>query len=565
MGNPEIYLSENNHPARSSRTVRAITTAVLLTAACGYFFGTGIDLNYPQAPGSIGYQEGNFTWTKCYDNYDCSTLEVPIDYHDPQSAKFNLSIIRMKATKQPSQGPLFVNPGGPGGSGVDLVRHAGDVISKSVGGHYDIIGFDPRGVARSNPIRCFEDGTESKFFLANRGFYLNPGDNPANFAIVLEAYSKQCIRKNPEFLAYVSTAFVARDIDALRDAFGQEVTNYWGFSYGTFLGATYVNMFPDRVGRVLLDGVTDPTTFSGELVEWISTSLIHTEDGLDKFGASCEVAGPEKCALAHPDKALAFDGEHYVAPTIRQFLKHMANHPMLAEGSPDVILQTDAAALIFAAMYVVKDWPPVAEAFAQAIFKSETNGFMKWKKDRQEGRCPLVEEYTLDAMPILCIDGHHKYHQNLTSYLEGVDKASKEVSPLAAPLWGSLFAQCLYWKVEAAERFAGPWNHELKNKIMVIGVTGDPVTPVESAQKLERIMDGNSVFHQHHGWGHCSLGQPSKCTSDIIHNYFTNGVLPEKGSQCPMESVPFESTVEVFDNGLSTNDYARLADALHRF
>jgi hypothetical protein len=246
-------------------------------------------------------------------------------------------------------------------------------------------------------------------------------------------------------------------------------------------------------------------------------------------------------------------------------LKHMANHPMLAEGSPDVILQTDAAALIFAAMYVVKDWPPVAEAFAQAIFKSETNGFMKWKKDRQEGRCPLVEEYTLDAMPILCIDGHHKYHQNLTSYLEGVDKASKEVSPLAAPLWGSLFAQCLYWKVEAAERFAGPWNHELKNKIMVIGVTGDPVTPVESAQKLERIMDGNSVFHQHHGWGHCSLGQPSKCTSDIIHNYFTNGVLPEKGSQCPMESVPFESTVEVFDNGLSTNDYARLADALHRF
>lgn len=565
MGTQEIYLSENSSPARSGRTIRAITTALLLTAACGYFFGSGIDLSTPEVPGAIGYKEGNFTWTKCYDNFDCSTLEVPIDYHNEHSAKFNLSLIRMKATEEPYYGPLFVNPGGPGGSGVDLVQRAGDVISKSVGGHYDIIGFDPRGVANSNPIRCFEDGTESKFFLANRGFYLNPGDNPANFAIVLEAYSNQCIRKNPEFLPYVSTAFVARDIDALRDAFGQELTNYWGFSYGTFLGATYVNMFPDRVGRVLLDGVTDPTTFSGEIVDWITTSLIHTEDGLDKFGASCEEAGPEKCALAHPDKALAFDGKHYVAPTIRAFLEHMAYHPLLVEGSPDVILQTDAAALIFAATYRVHDWPPVAEAFAQAIYKSEGNGFMKWKKQRQAERCPLVEEYTLDAMPILCIDGHHDDHKNLTSYLEGVDKATKNVSPLAAPLWGSLFAQCLYWKVKAAERFAGPWNHDLKNKVMLIGVTGDPVTPVESAEKLEHLMEGNSVFHKHQGWGHCSLGQPSKCTTKVIHNYFAKGVIPEKGSECPMETVPFETAFDTFNNGVSADDYARLANALKGF
>ena len=89
---------------------------------------------------------------------------------------------------------------------------------------------------------------------------------------------------------------MARDLDALREAFGQELINYWGFSYGTFLGATYVNMFPERVGRVLLDGVTDPSTFSGELISFIAGNLIHTENGIDEFGASCEAAGPEKCA-----------------------------------------------------------------------------------------------------------------------------------------------------------------------------------------------------------------------------------------------------------------------------
>jgi pimeloyl-ACP methyl ester carboxylesterase len=494
-------------------------------------------------------------------------LTVPIDYSNSSSAKFDLALIRLKATQAVSKGPLFVNPGGPGGSGVGLVLRAGEILSKHVDGYYDIIGFDPRGIGESNTIRCFDDGTESKFFLANRRPFLNPGDNVANHAAFLEALSKQCIAKNKDFLPFVSTASVARDIDSLRDAFGQELTNYWGFSYGTFLGATYVNMFPDRVGRVILDGVTDPTTFSGELINWINTSLIHTEDGIDEFGASCEAAGPEKCALANPDKALAFDGQHYVAPTIRKYLTHLINNPLLLKNmsTPGVVLQTDAASALFTALYKVSTWPLVAKAFAASIEAANGNAFYEFIVEKENERCPLVEQYSLTFVPVLCIDGTHNDQPDLNSFIKGVEDANK-VSPLAAPLWGYPMAQCLYWDVKPSERFAGPWNHKTKNKVLLIGATGDPVTPVESAAKLEDLMEGSGVFHKHHGWGHCSLGQPSKCTTKVIRDYFVDGIVPEKGSACDMEDQPFEPTPSLqilSDNGLSRQDLSDLAHAVH--
>ncbi|KAG2176756.1 hypothetical protein INT44_007420 [Umbelopsis vinacea] len=547
------------------RTVRSILSAVVLTCSCAYFFATSINVDTTPSP-VVGYKEGNFTWKKCHDKFECSTLTVPIDYSDSHSATFDLALIRLKATQDTSMGPLFVNPGGPGGSGVDMVRLAGDILSKSVDGFYDIVGFDPRGIGASNTIRCFQDGTESKFFLANKSPILSPGDNPANHAAWLKAQANQCIAKNKDFLPFVSTAAVARDIDSLREAFGQELTNYWGFSYGTFLGATYVNMFPDRVGRVILDGVTDPTTFSGELVNWIKTSLIHTEDGIDEFGASCEAAGPEKCPLAHPDKALAFDGQHYVAPTLRYYLNHLINNPLLLSNqsaAPGIVVQGDIANAFFLSLYKVANWPKIAAAFAQAIDYSIGDKLHNYLAETENERCPLVEDYTMSFIPVLCIDGTHADQPDLESYMKGLDDASK-VAPLAATLWGTSMMQCIYWDVKPAERYVGPWNQTTKNKVLLIGATGDPVTPVESAAKLELLMEGNGVFHKHHGWGHCSLGQPSKCTIKVIRDYMVDGKVPQKGSECAMEDQPFEPSLQTYgDNGLSYQDLSLLADAVH--
>lgn len=437
--------------------------------------------------------------------------------------------------------------GGPGGSGVDFVRGFSGSISQLVDGRYDIVGFDPRGTGRSNTIRCFKDGADNQLFSANLRFSLGPGENAANFAIAHEALVNKCLGKNKDFLPYVSTAAVARDIDSLREAFGQELTNYFGLSYGTYLGATYGNMFPDRVGRVVLDGVIDPTTYTGDIIEWITTSITHTEEGFEKFGSACEAAGAEKCALAHPDKALAHNDEHYVTPTVRKFLENLTNHPVLASNQSiqAYVTQSDVANVIFQGLYYPNQWATIAQGLADAIYHGDGNTLANLTIQNQQtmpgdhgSQCPSEETYSLGPDPVLCIDGNHDKHPDLESWMRGVDDARK-VSPLAGPIFVTSSIDCLYWNVTAAERYTGPWNQQTKNKVLIIGTTGDPVTPIENAEKLEKLMEGNGVFFKHEGWGHTSVTQPSNCTRAAIAKYFFNGTLPENGSGCPVEVEPF--------------------------
>jgi hypothetical protein len=179
----------------------------------------------------------------------------------------------------------------------------------------------------------------------------------------------------------------------------------------------------------------------------------------------------------------------------------------------------------------------------------------------EDDRCPATETYSLSFTPVVCIDGHHNDHKDVKSWMKGVRKAAL-VSPLAGPVWGTETMSCLYWNVTAAERYAGPWNHRTKNKVLIIGGTGDPVTPVESAEHLEQLMEGSGVFLKHEGWGHSSLGQPSKCTTTAILEYFENGTLPAKGASCQASVEPFETTDIQFGEGISYADMKQLAYAL---
>jgi pimeloyl-ACP methyl ester carboxylesterase len=490
---------------------------------------------------------------------------VPVDWHNPDSTRFKLALVKFKATQKVSKGALFVNPGGPGGSGIDFVKRVGDVISKMVDGHYDVIGFDPRGVGDSNTIRCFEDGIESKMFMANRPVGLGRGDNVANFAAVQEAFVNQCIRKNKDFLPYVSTASVARDLDALRDAFGEDVTNYIGFSYGTFIGAVYVNMFPDRVGRFMVDGCLDPSSYSGDNLKLVASSLRHTEDGVDALGSLCEAAGPEKCALARKSENSP-SGDSYVANTIRQFVTNLVDKPLLATNQSVITVMTelDATGVLFSATYNTAAWPQVVANIDEAIRSGRGDAIVDAYMKRDKDLCPLIEPYLAAQSPIMCLDGHHDVYQNLTSWMQGIDEAVN-VSPTAGLLMGSYMMRCLYWNVTASERYTGPWNRTTKNKVLIVGATGDPVTPVESAARLEELMEGNGVFHKHHGWGHCSLGQPSQCTLQVIKKYFVDGEIPQKGSSCPFEYNPFDPPTAFTEGDLSYEDIGRAAYAIAPF
>lgn len=256
----------------------------------------------------------------------------------------------------------------------------------------------------------------------------------------------------------------------------------------------------------------------------------------------------------------------YVAAVFRDFLDDLITQSLLAKNQsiPSFVTYVDAASALFSTLYGTSSWPAFADAFAQAIYDHDANAIVNAFSQKQTDLCPLVETYQLDYAPVLCLDSHLNDHQDLHSWMEGVGEAAR-ISPVAGPIFGTAMMRCLYWDVKAAERYTGPWNTSTKNKVLLVGATGDPVTPVENAQKLEQLMEGNGVFLKHEGWGHCSLGQPNQCTLQVIRKYFVEGVIPEKGTSCAAEYNPFDPPANLAEGEVSYEDIAQAASLVKGF
>jgi pimeloyl-ACP methyl ester carboxylesterase len=212
---------------------------------------------HPKYPNNLqDYYAQELKWKTCYQDYKCTDLLVPIDYTNLETGTFRISVLKYEALGTNKIGSLIVNPGGPGSSGVDYAYAAEYIFSPAILDRYDIVGFDPRGVSRSAPIRCLND----EELDANNNSDSKP-DNEKEFQQILietKKYVEICKDKN-KYLASYGTANVARDMDILREAVGDKQLNYMGKSYGTYLGTLYAQFFPDKVGRVVLDGAVDST------------------------------------------------------------------------------------------------------------------------------------------------------------------------------------------------------------------------------------------------------------------------------------------------------------------
>ena len=202
------------------------------------------------------YERQKLDWSECYDYFECAELRVPIDYDDISVGTFRLSVLRAAALDQERRkGSIIVNPGGPGGSGVDYAYSAEYIFSPDITARYDIVGFDPRGVAGSEPIYCFSDEELDENLSADP-----KPDNATELAETLEeakSYAEKCL-ENTDYLEHFTTIATARDMDILRAALGEEKLNYVGKSYGTYLGTLYAELFSKNVGRFVLDGAVDP-------------------------------------------------------------------------------------------------------------------------------------------------------------------------------------------------------------------------------------------------------------------------------------------------------------------
>ncbi|KAJ3114385.1 hypothetical protein HDU96_002141 [Phlyctochytrium bullatum] len=501
-------------------------------------------------------------------DHECATLLVPLNHlNKTDDRKIPLSLIRYKAQKSPRLGSILVNPGGPGGSGVDMARYGGESLSRLTGGQYDIVGFDPRGISRSKPVICFPNPAEHAAFerlVSNLDVPGAPGAKISlnEYAAYLNVFGRSCKKQSGEYVNYISTAFTARDMDLIREAVGDELINYWGFSYGTYLGMTYANMFPNKVGRYIIDGVTDPETFAGSYADWARGSVIHLDEVYEKFGSICESVGPVRCPLAalaqnatlrqkyHVDSTKKKrKGAGAVATLVSNFVLNLAEDPLPAPEAviPGVLTYNSAQGVLFQLTYSPLSWGVVAKALADTIGSGRGEPLLNLvltaggRMDPQESFCPATDTSGSTGFPsVKCSDGEDESAVSLDAW-GALAEEMQGISYISGRIWTSLGFPCKYWPSRPVERFAGPWKHKMKNKIFILANTLDPVTPLESAQKVFDILGTeNSVLLIQDGLGHCSLSHPSLCTMLAIERLFTHGELPKEDvKKCTSDYVLF--------------------------
>jgi pimeloyl-ACP methyl ester carboxylesterase len=519
-----------SRPSALARAISAAAAVLVVAAGCT----VPEDSVQPKAPtGTVEatkaptqelsrYYSQKLSWTKCGGTKECADLTVPLDYTKPGGDDITIKVLRVKARNQGKRlGSLVVNPGGPGASGVDYAAAADGIVSTQLRRYYDVVGFDPRGVDRSAPIDCLDDRGLDAFL----GYDPTPDDaaEEQGFLGEAKAMASGCEARSPELLPHVGTVDAARDMDVLRAALGDAKLTYLGKSYGTFLGSTYAELFPERVGRFVLDGVLPPDLTSEEMAEGQARGF---EMATRAYVKDCVDQGD--CILGSSvDEGMRW---------LRSFLKRLDAKP-LPSGDPAVPQLTEAWASLGlgAALYDQGAWGILTEALkdAQAGDGSALMGLADTYADRSRGG-----RYTGNLMEanyaVNCLDRPDS--PDLATYRGYAEKFSRR-----APTWGVFMAwalvPCGNWPVKAVATPGGPpvGPHKItaqgSDTIVVVGTTRDPATIYEWSQRL-RDQLANAVLVSFDGDGHTAYGRSNDCVDHAIDAYYLEGRTPKDGLKC---------------------------------
>ncbi len=456
------------------------------------------------------YYEQDVAWSDCRTGKECAEIEVPLDYADPEGESIKLSLLRVPAKDEPV-GALLVNPGGPGGSGVDYADGADSYFGERVLESFDIVGFDPRGVASSTPIDCLSD-EELDAFIAS-----DPDPDTRQEARLsdrlMRGFGQGCLERSGDLTRHVSTEEAARDMDVIRGVLDQERLVYFGASYGTFLGATYADLFPDRVGRLVLDGAIDPTMDS------VDTSLVQAEGfevALRAYVENCVDEGD--CFLGGSvDEGLQ---------TIRDLLEQTDAEPLPTNDGRE-LTQGLAVLGIWAPLYNRDYWSALDAALAEAI--SGSGSTLLQFADSYVGRSPdgYVDNSSEALYAVNCLDNDESVTLEEAEQLE--DRFLE-----ASPTFGRVFAfgltACRSWSVHTGK---GPeeLNAEGAAPILVVGTSRDPATPLSWAEALAEQLE-SGVLVRRDGDGHTGYLAGNECVDDVVESYLISGETPEDTVDC---------------------------------
>lgn len=453
-------------------------------------------------------------WNACESIFECASVTVPIDYAEPDGATIDIAVLKA-AAKGASRGSLLVNPGGPGVSGVDYAMSAGAVIPDSVRDAYDIVGFDPRGVGRSAPINCVPDAQLDAYF----GHDLTPDDDAERQRQeeILRGFAEGCVANAPQLAPHLSTVEAARDMDILRAALGEETMTYLGASYGTYLGTVYANLFPERVGRFVLDGAMDPTLDGPEVGKGQAAGF---ERATRAYVEDCVAQG--SCPLgADVDSAMA---------RIPALLAELDDRPLPVAGDTVSELTEGWAYYgIINAMYSPSYWPILTQALDAA---DQGNGTLLMFLANLYARRSSDGTYSSNLMEAF---------QAIGCLVPATEEAAEELSEEeriaeyaeVSPTWGRYFgtsSPCSFWEVNAAEEIED-YSAAGAPPIVVIGTTRDPATPYEWAEGLADVLESGHLI-SYDGDGHTAYGRSNECVDGAVDAFLLEGTVPQDGLRC---------------------------------
>ena len=506
--------------------------AAMLLAGCSLDLGASNDNGSAggasprgnQSPSATAFDKlGDFynqkvAWSKCkaHPANECADVKVPLDYKKPGGKTIAIAMMKVPAKSGKPIGTLFVNPGGPGGSGIDLAANASESFSASVRSKYDIVGFDPRGVGSSTAVDCVSDAELAK--IADTDVDLSTPEGRQTDKAITEQEAKGCQEKSGNLLPYLGTESAARDLDVLRGLVGDKKLNYFGFSYGTSLGGMYANLFPKKAGRLVLDGALDPQ-FGGARMGYEQT--IGFEKAFERYAEYCVKGG--NCPLgssvdAAKKKMRALFDQAFKKPFPTADPKRPLNRNMLKYG-------------VMLAMYSTAYRPYLDTGLSQLIKNNDGSFLLGWydlASGRQGGKFKNNSNEARTA--INCADYPASSPSVTKKYQE---KLKKEAPLFGAGSDGEGTDLCSLLPYHPKSN-PGPYTAKGSAPIVVIGTRHDPATPYSWAQALHKSLS-NSVLLTWEGDGHLAYSRAGSCIQSPVDKYLLTGEVPKDGLVCPVE------------------------------
>jgi pimeloyl-ACP methyl ester carboxylesterase len=510
-----------NRRTRATGITAAALALTLVLSGCASWFATNAAPSESTptvedvASGLDPFYSQVLQWNDCGDGMQCTKASAPRDYADPAAGDISLALVRHVATGKDRIGSLLVNPGGPGGSGYDFVKDSLDYATDAtLQASFDIVGFDPRGVGRSTAVSCYDSADMDDYLYGLTTAERGSDAWIAELTASSDAFAAACAKNTGPLLATVDTKSSARDLDLLRAVLGDTHLNYLGFSYGTYLGATYADLFPDKVGRLVLDGAIDPSTSNFEVTK---TQAVGFENALRAYLADC-LAGQECPFRGSVESAMT---------TIGALLNSVDVSPIMAADGRKLGGNALLTAIIYP-LYQATAWPQLSLMFDAVLHGSAEAAFQF--ADGYNGRDAdgsYLDNSTESFMAINCID----YAYDADPTLMRAQAAELEV---AAPVIGKFMSfgdiGCSDWPYPATGERA-EIHAAGAAPILVVGTTNDPATPYVWAEQLAAQLDSGSLV-TYTGEGHTAYNKSNSCVNDAVDAYLVDGTVPATDPQC---------------------------------